>query len=161
HVGREYLSSLDLDPDRPLIGVALRRWFHPRGGFLPHRWRAQVPGHDNHGRAELDDLLAQVSEAQRRLAARLQASIVLMPTYNVAHEADAAICAQLASRMRTTRVALAVIDDPALYKSVAGHLTLMVSARMHPLILAAGMGVPIVGLAYNGKFEALFDLLGI
>jgi polysaccharide pyruvyl transferase WcaK-like protein len=32
---------------------------------------------------------------------------------------------------------------------------------MHPLIFAASMGVPIVGLAYNRKFEGLFDLLGL
>jgi polysaccharide pyruvyl transferase WcaK-like protein len=32
---------------------------------------------------------------------------------------------------------------------------------MHPLIFAASMGTPIVGLAYNGKFEGLFELLGL
>jgi polysaccharide pyruvyl transferase WcaK-like protein len=37
----------------------------------------------------------------------------------------------------------------------------MISARMHPLILASSMGVPVVGLAYNGKFEGLFGLLGL
>jgi polysaccharide pyruvyl transferase WcaK-like protein len=55
---------------------------------------------------------------------------------------------------------MATIRDPALYKAVAGLATVMISARMHPLILAASMGVPIVALAYNGKFEGLFDLLG-
>jgi polysaccharide pyruvyl transferase WcaK-like protein len=37
----------------------------------------------------------------------------------------------------------------------------MVGARMHPLIFAASMGVPVVGLAYNGKFEGAFRLLGL
>ena len=31
---------------------------------------------------------------------------------------------------------------------------------MHPLILAAGMNVPVVGLAYNGKFGGCLDALG-
>jgi polysaccharide pyruvyl transferase WcaK-like protein len=90
---------------------------------------------------------------------RLDAAVLLMPTYNVAHEDDAQVCGQLMERLADVRVELALIDDPTLYKSVAGHLTLMLSARMHPLILAAGMGVPIVALAYNGKFAALFELL--
>jgi len=38
---------------------------------------------------------------------------------------------------------------------------LIISSRMHPLILAAGMGVPLVGLSYNDKFQGLFDQLGI
>lgn len=37
----------------------------------------------------------------------------------------------------------------------------MVSARMHPLILAAGSGTPIVGMAYNGKFCGWFGMLGL
>jgi polysaccharide pyruvyl transferase WcaK-like protein len=32
---------------------------------------------------------------------------------------------------------------------------------MHPLILGAGMGVPLVGLSYNDKFQGLFDQLGM
>jgi polysaccharide pyruvyl transferase WcaK-like protein len=56
---------------------------------------------------------------------------------------------------------MAVLDSPSLYKSVVGHCRLIISARMHPLILAAGMGVPGVGLAYNSKFAGLYAQLGI
>ncbi len=31
---------------------------------------------------------------------------------------------------------------------------------MHPTILAAAMGIPVVGLAYNPKFRGFFELLG-
>jgi polysaccharide pyruvyl transferase WcaK-like protein len=37
----------------------------------------------------------------------------------------------------------------------------MVAARMHPLIFAVSMGVPVVGLGYNGKFEGAFRLLDL
>ena len=157
--GAAFIRACNLDPRRPLIGVALRRWFHPLGGFIPHRWRARSPGNARRGRAELAMLLEEVAIALRRLAHRLDAAVLLMPTYNVAHEGDAEVCRQLIARLPDVRVELARIVDPSLYKSVAGHLSLMLSARMHPLILAAGMGVPIVGLAYNGKFAALFELL--
>jgi polysaccharide pyruvyl transferase WcaK-like protein len=79
----------------------------------------------------------------------------------VRHEADDRVCDRLAAMLPGVPTALARIDDPALYKAVAGQLQLMVSARMHPMILAAGMGVPVVGLAYNGKFGGFFELLGL
>jgi len=155
--GAELIRSVGLSPDRPIIGVALRRWFHRRGGFIPHRLRAGWVA--NRGTRELDSLLDQLAGALSQVARRLDASVLFLPTYNVAHEADYEICWKLRARLDNTHAALALVNDPALYKSVTGHLSLMLSARMHPLILAASMGTPLVGLAYNGKFAALFDLL--
>jgi len=155
------LRSLGLKPGRPIIGVALRRWFHRLGGFVPHRIRSRTGLDRAQGHAEMARMLTQIASALRSLAHRHDAAILLMPTYNVSHEGDAGICRRLRVELRDLTTRLVRIDDPCLYKAVAGHLMLMVSARMHPLILAASMGVPIVGLAYNGKFEALFDALGM
>jgi polysaccharide pyruvyl transferase WcaK-like protein len=157
--GAQLIRSVGLPADRPIVGVALRRWFHPRGGFIPHRLRARWVA--DAGAKQLDSLLDQLAGALSRVARRLDASVLFLPTYNVAHEADYEICWKLRARLEGTHAALALINDPALYKSVSGHLSLMLSARMHPLILAASMGTPIVGLAYNGKFAALFDLLAL
>ena len=84
-----------------------------------------------------------------------------MPSYRRAHEGDAQACEALAANLDGVRTATALIDDPALYKAVAGRLSLMISARMHPLIFAASMGVPVVGLSYNDKFEGVCQLLGL
>jgi polysaccharide pyruvyl transferase WcaK-like protein len=97
----------------------------------------------------------------RQLARRLDASVLLMPSYRLPHEGDLEACRAMAAHLASARVSLATLDDPSLYKAVAGQLTLLISARMHPLIFAASMGVPIVGLAYNGKFEGAFRLLGL
>ena len=159
--GEALLRSLGLKAGRPIIGVALRHWFHRLGGFVPHRIRSRrgvdrAPGH-----AEMARMLTQIASALRTLAHRHDAAVLLMPTYNVKHEGDAVVCRKLRAELRDLTTRLVLIDDPCLYKAVAGQLMLMVSARMRPLILAASMGVPIVGLAYNGKFEALFDALGV
>jgi polysaccharide pyruvyl transferase WcaK-like protein len=154
------LRSLDLRPDRPLIVVAARRWFHARGGFVPNVLKARAGMTLASDTPRLDSLLDALSGALVHLARRLDASILLLPSYNVAHEADDAVCAALARRTGSLTVRLARINDPRLYKSVLGHATLVLSARMHPLILGAGMGVPFVGLSYNSKFEGLFELLG-
>lgn len=156
-----HLRQVGTVPGRPVIGVAMRRWFHRLGGVVPHRLRARAGLDRGHGAESMDNMLEQVATALRVLMDHLDADVLLMPTYNVAHEADLRQCEALAGRLPAGRVHTTVIDDPHLYKAVCGRLRLMVSARMHPLILAAGMGVPIVGLSYNGKFEGLFDVLGL
>lgn len=160
-LARAYLRGLGLEPGRPLIAVALRRWFHSLGGFVPHRLRARAGLGGAQGAAEMNELLGGVAQAVSRLAKRMDASVLLMPTYTVDHEADHRPCAGLVARLPGVRTAIARIADPSLYKAVVGQAQLLVSARMHPLILAAGMGVPLVGLAYNGKFAGLFDLLSL
>lgn len=159
------IEQIGLTPGEPIIGVALRRWFHRRGGFVPNKIRSRVGGGgvaaSDSERAALTSLLDQLADTLRALAGRLGASVLLMPTYNVAHEADSAVTELLKARLGGVRVRSAAIDDPRLYKAVAGRLTLMLSARMHPLILSASMGVPIVGLAYNPKFAGLFRILGL
>lgn len=158
---RDFLRQLGLRDDQPLIGVALRRWFHTRGGFVPHRLRSTFESGDGSGAVPFNALLERLADAIGALARRLDAQVLLLPTYNVPHEADDRASERLAARLGKVPVRLARIDDPALYKAVTGQLILLVSARMHPLILAAGMGVPLVALAYNGKFQGLFDLLGL
>lgn len=155
------LRRLGLAPGRPLIGVALRRWFHRRGGFLPHRLRSALALDRGDGAAEMAAFLDQAAQAVRALAARLGAGVLLLPSYAAAHEGDAQACRRLAERMPDVETRLAVLREPRLYKAVCGRLTLMLAARMHPLILAAGMGVPVVGMGYNGKFEGLFDMLAL
>jgi polysaccharide pyruvyl transferase WcaK-like protein len=156
-----FLDAMGLQQQPRILGVVVRRWFHPLGGFVPHRVRARLGLVRGSGSATLARLLDQLAAALRELAQRLDAAILLLPTYNVSHESDHRQCEALAQRLPDLQVRVGLIDDPALYKAVCGRLMLMMSARMHPLILAAGMGVPGVALGYNGKFEGHFDMLGI
>jgi polysaccharide pyruvyl transferase WcaK-like protein len=157
----DLLRSLDVSPGQPLIVVAARRWFHSRGGFVPNFVKASAGygiARDEERFALLLDVLA---DGLVHVARRLDAAVLLLPSYNVAHEGDDAVCEALARRLRDVSVRMALIADPQLYKAVLGHASLIISSRMHPLILAAGMGVPLVGLSYNDKFQGLFDQLGI
>lgn len=157
----ELLRHLDLRPDRPMIAVALRRWYHDRGGFVPNAFKARAGLPVARDEQRYGRLLDVLGDALRQLAARLEASVLLLPSYNVGHEADDAACAALARRLGDVQVRMARIMEPGLYKAVLGHASLVLSSRMHPLILAAGMGVPLVGLSYNDKFGGMFDQLGI
>jgi polysaccharide pyruvyl transferase WcaK-like protein len=157
----DYIRSLGLAADRPLLGVAVRGWFHSRGGFVPRKVRFGLGLRDEHKRSERERFADSLATEVGRLARRLGAAVLLMPSYRLAHEGDLEASEALAARLDGVSVGLAKIDDPCLYKAVAGRLALMVAARMHPLIFAASMGVPVVGLAYNGKFEGAFQLLGM
>ncbi len=158
-VAERFLASLGVGKDRPVIGLALRKWFHPRGGFLPSRVRIALGIDTDSGSAALQELLKRLAAAVAPMAAQMQASILLLPTYSAPYENDVEVCRRFATLLPDCDVRLACITDPALYKAVTGRLRVLISARMHPLILAAGMGTPIVGLAYNGKFEGMFDML--
>ncbi len=144
---------------RPLIGVAPRRWFPPRARLIPNRltarWRRPAPPCPLHAQ-----LTAQLAEVLDRLVARHGAHIVFLPTYNLDHEGDEKVCREIQDQMSAPGGSVIPMDDPRLYKAVARRLSVLLGGRMHPTILAASAGTPVVGLAYNPKFHGFFELLG-
>lgn len=145
---------------KPMVGVALRQWFHNANSFVPHKYafKYRLRSIPSTGKPErLAELLARSLDA---VADHSGAGILFLPTYNVAHEADDRFCQLVRSRMRHRHTELLRIDDPVEYIAIVRHLDVMVGSRMHPTILAASVGTPIVGLAYNPKFDGFFRMLG-
>lgn len=147
---------------KPLIGVALRRWFHlPSRSWIPHKYACRyrlrrIPDHP-----EYERLTIMIAEVLDHLAEKCGTHTIFMPTYNLPHESDDAVCRQVLARMHSRSATLLVISDPRLYMGVARRLAAMLGGRMHPAILAAGAGIPVVGLSYNQKFKGFFDLLAM
>ncbi len=158
---RDHLKRLGFADGRPLVAATLRRWYHTRGGFLPNAVKSGLGLEPRRDHVRFESMLGVVARSLEQMCRRLDADVLLLPGYNAAHEADDAACEALRWRMPGTRVRMARVPDPRLYKALLGRAALVVSARMHPLILAAGMGVPFVGLSYNGKFDGLYDQLGL
>jgi polysaccharide pyruvyl transferase WcaK-like protein len=152
-------AGVQLD-DGPLIGVALRRWFPPRARWIPHRIASR---HAGVGAEEMasDRLLDLWAMALDRVLETTGGRVVMLPTYTVPHEGDDRLCDLVRARMRSKRTHLVQLVHPAEYLAVLGCLSVMVGGRMHPTILAASAGTPIVGLSYNPKFEGVFELLGL
>jgi polysaccharide pyruvyl transferase WcaK-like protein len=155
------LRDIGLNPGQPMIVATVRRWYHARGGFVPDVTRIKAGIAVKRDDYRFASLLDAIADGLGQLARRLDAGVLLMPGYNVAHEADDGACESLVLRLNGTAARIARIPDPRLYKAVVGQASLVVSARMRPLIFAAGMGVPFVGLSYNPKFDGLFELLGL
>ena len=158
---REHLRRLGFRDGKPLIAATIRRWYHDRGGFIPNRMRFSFGLDLKRDHARFEGMLGVVSKSLETLRLRLDADILLLPGYSAEHEADDAACEALRWRMPGANVRVARIAHPRLYKALLGQAALVVSARMHPLIFAASMGVPFVGLSYNGKFDGLYELLGL
>ncbi|MBU1192259.1 MAG: polysaccharide pyruvyl transferase family protein [Gammaproteobacteria bacterium] len=145
---------------RPLIGVALRQWFHKGRTWIPYQYAYKLGLNKTRGQKQCDQMIDLVAKALDKLSAQTGAFFVFLPTYNVAHENDADICQRTIGQMHSGNAALIHINDPRLYQAVLSHMQLMLTARMHPAILAAGVGVPAIGLAYNQKFRGFFSLIG-
>lgn len=144
----------------PLIGVAVRKWFHRRGSFIPHKYAFRLGLGKTGGGRRLERMTGLLAEVLDRLANAHGARILFLPTYNVAHEGDDGVCEAVRAKMLSSRTRLIRIAEPRLYQAVAGRLDVMLGARMHPTILAASMGTPVVGLAYHPKFRGFFELIG-
>jgi polysaccharide pyruvyl transferase WcaK-like protein len=158
---REYLRRLGIGDGRPVIAATVRRWYHARGGFVPNGVRSRFGIEPKRDQKRFDDMLCVVARSLDLLRRRLDADVLLLPGYNAGHEADDMACEALRRRLDGGKAYVARVLDPMLYKALLGQASLVISARMHPLILAAGMGVPFVGLSYNGKFDGLYDQLGL
>ena len=146
---------------RVLIGVAPRRWFPCAYRVIPHRLALRLGRSDPQASAEGERLCDLVAELLDRQVERHDAHIVLLPTYNTATEADDRLSARILARMKRPHGHIVRLDDPALYQAVTRELSVLLGGRMHPAILAASVGTPIVGLSYNPKFLGLFTLLGM
>jgi polysaccharide pyruvyl transferase WcaK-like protein len=159
---RNYLEVQGVPLSAPyLIGVAVRRWYPPQPRFIPQKIRTRLSGAKFVLTDESKRLAAMLAKVLDELVRRHRAHILMMPSYCAPHEADRMMASEIISRMEQTGAQLLDVDDPALYKGIASEVSLMIGGRMHPAILAASSGTPAVGLAYNQKFQGLFQMLEI
>ena len=158
---RAWLTAQGVPLDRrPLIGVAPRRWFPPRSRIIPHSVAVSIGLPDEQRSAAGQRLLGLLAQVLDRIVQRHDAYFLFLPTYCVRHEGDDRIGEEILARMARPRGKILRISSAPLYKAVAGQLNAMLGGRMHPTILAAAAGTPVVGLAYNQKFRGFFELLG-
>lgn len=146
---------------RPLIGIAVRRWFPPKPRLIPNklaaRFRSKSSATDELSEA-MCSLMANVLD---QLVANRGAYVLFMPTYNVPHEGDDLLCRNILEKMESASGKILHIDDASLYMGVCSRLLILIGGRMHPTLLANAVGTPVVGLAYNPKFHGAFSLQGI
>jgi polysaccharide pyruvyl transferase WcaK-like protein len=149
------------DDGRPLLGVAVRRWFPPRARLIPRKFARRLGQADPQDGPEGQVLVDRLAGLLDRQVERHGVRVLFLPTYCAPSEADDVLAGKVARRMHHGDAALVVpLADARLLKACTGLCRAFLGGRMHPLILAAGMGVPLVGLGYNPKFNGFAELLG-
>jgi polysaccharide pyruvyl transferase CsaB len=114
---------------RPVIGVSLRPW----------------PGTDR--------VVATLAEALSRFEGRV--SLQGWPLYT---REDTPICQSLAERLPSLTVMTEELT-PGEWMALAGWTDVVVGMRLHALIFGAARAVPVVGVSYDPKVDALLQRL--
>lgn len=103
--------------------------------------------------------VTELQRSIRHLAERYGAQSVLIPFH---YEEDGAVCRRIADAFPDeTAVCL---DEKYLSEdmlSIIGNMDLLVGVRLHSLIYAAIMGVPLIGISYDRKCTAFLNSVGL
>ena len=143
----------------PHIVIAPRRWFHYGHYLLPMEFRAKLLSPA--GQAAFDRLMGELARAADALVRRLDAHISFCPM-RCAHgrhnpgQDDDQVCLDIMSMMAEKAHAgmLPGATSPNALKWQLGNVDLVIGMRMHALILASMMGVPVVSIGILPKHEA-------
>jgi len=135
--GRELLAQEGIIKDhRPLLGISLRPW---------RDWQ---------------ETKKVVAEIAKKAIEEWQAQVVFLPFHLPGDQEPCWEAAQLAGRGNFTPRVLSGDYSPAQYLSIVGQLDFLLGMRLHALIFAARMGIPLVGLSYDPKIDRFLELAG-
>lgn len=132
NVGAEILARAGVDGGKLTVGWAIRER-HLDSAFV-----------------------REVSEGIRYLKENYDAESVLIPFH---YEEDRAVCTELAQRTGAKCLTEKYLSEDML--SIIGNMDVLVGVRLHSLIYAAIMGVPIIGVSYDPKCTAFLNSVGL
>ena len=132
-LGRVILKRHGLEGTAPLVGLAIREW----------------QGWDGYKEA-----LAQAAD---RLVESCGARIVFLPMQSTE---DIQAARKVQARMKQHSVVLQDAYTTGELLSLVGNLDVLLGIRLHALIFAAIMQVPLIGISYDPKIERFLSMLG-
>lgn len=143
----------------PMVAFAPRRLFYRRGSFFPVSWQlaARRKPHPHYERY-LQNGAASADYLFKEKGMRIQ----FLPLDIGPNPRDDLVCRSMRRYMVHGYHVRTFDDDPSLETTVRriGQLDLLVSARLHGIILALRFGVPFIGIDSDGKIEELARSIG-
>ncbi|UUL82373.1 polysaccharide pyruvyl transferase family protein [Sphingomonas qomolangmaensis] len=91
-------------------------------------------------------------------------SVLLVPHDNRGQRSDETLLSELQLRLdpdSAKHVHLLNAHEPSFVRQVLSKLEAIVTGRMHAAILAMSAGTPAISFVYQGKFEGLYQLIGL
>lgn len=134
--GKSILAEAGLDPYKPIIGVSVREW--------PENQRC----------------LQQLATALGALSERHNAQIVILPLQvSMDMKASETLRGYL-PKMRQKVVLLKKTYSTEEFLSIVGSLRLLIAMRLHALVFASVMKVPLMAVSYDPKVDSFVKAIG-
>ena len=135
-------SRIGAAPDRPLVGITVRRWL------------------DEAGQERYERAVAAVADAA---VEEFGATVVFVPQVTSERQGDDDRVAsrRVAARMRCPASVLSDSFDHHTVKAMYGGLDLLVGTRFHSVIFAMTASVPVLAVEYEHKTSGIMHDLGL
>lgn len=164
----EILKQEDVERDGHLmVAIAPRRWFHYHHRLVPVRYSANLWRSRRRGGARFNRCKEAIAQAADRLVADRGVRIVFVPMRCSRGRIDPSqdddtVSQEIYTAMHQKQGAHLLKGNytPQELKGIFGRMDAVLGMRMHSLIMAAGMEVPVVGIDISPKFAPLFQALG-
>ena len=145
-----------------LIGISPRRWFHHRYSFLPVEYLVKCNIWEREQRAKFEKLKDVIAQSADHLANKYNAEILFVPMYTGSGQEDDKICEEIMATMKYTESAKIISNSyrPQEIMGIFGLMDIVIGMRMHSLILASRMNVPVIGLNYSPKGVSFMQRIG-
>ena len=132
-IGRAILKKYHADGAKPVVGISVREWC---------------------GWKHYKEVTAQAAD---RIAEEFGARVVFLP---MQYPEDVKTAELIAAH---TKHPVTVLNDEYTTSellSIVGNMDLLLAVRLHALIFAGVMGVPMIGISYDPKIDRFLEYIG-
>jgi polysaccharide pyruvyl transferase CsaB len=132
-IGRSILKDAGVSSAVPLVGISVREW------------------------QDLEHYKVVLAAAADRIIGELGAQVVFIP---MQCPEDLKAAELIAAKCRQKVTVLSEQYTTSELLSLVGNLDLLIGIRLHALIFAAVMHVPMIGVSYDPKIDRFLEILG-
>ncbi|MBR2143486.1 polysaccharide pyruvyl transferase CsaB [Anaerovibrio sp.] len=133
NMGRAILTKNNAYGAKPLVGISVREW------------------------QDWTHYKAVIARAADQIAQEFDARIIFLP---MQYPEDVHTAEMVASMTSCNAVVLQEEYSTKELLSIVGNMDLLIGVRLHALIFAAVMGVPMIGVSYDPKIDRFLESVG-
>lgn len=157
------LSDLGLDTKRPILGIAVRRLFHRKHGFLPIRLRVRLGLISSGQKARFENFKTELARFADYVVSRYGFQVLFIPMYTEVGQNDHGVGREIAALAshKDDIFHLSIAYTSRQVLSVISRMYAMVAVRMHAAVLSAVANVPLLSIHYASKGKSFMSDIGL